>query len=336
MEEHHHARYHALLSTSLIITSSWKTSKLSSLFDHPFHHTLFVQPAPSIVQPSLKLFLTPNSFSILSLPLKTSYPATTRHYLISSTFMPHSSPNSLLTPITLGSPHTSKHLKPFAGTSSMYTSAPSTPHLEPKPSPISNQPPIDTINLSLPPSRNTTLHSFTPALPTPRHLWRAVNSLLQRKSLSPLPSSIPFPSIADTFCSFFSDKISSLRFTLQSLLASQSSTADSPSHPIPPPPPSQSSLQIIHPASEAKVLLLLNSLPNKQCELDPIPTSLLKDCASVLLHVITQIINLSLSTGNFPLAFKHSLVTPLLKKLILTKKTYLTPDPSQTCHSYPS
>src|SRR6218665_3784941 len=34
------------------------------------------------------------------------------------------------------------------------------------PSPISNQPPIDTINLSLLPSRNTTLLSFTPALPT--------------------------------------------------------------------------------------------------------------------------------------------------------------------------
>src|SRR6218665_2282717 len=76
--------------------------------------------------------------------------------------MPHSSPNSLLTPITCGSPHTSKHLKPFAGTSS----APSTPHLELKPSPISNQPLIDTINLSLLPSRNTTLQSFTLALPT--------------------------------------------------------------------------------------------------------------------------------------------------------------------------
>src|SRR6218665_567650 len=92
------------------------------------------------------IFSTPNSFPTLPLPLKTSYPATTRHYLISSTFVPHSSPNSLLMPTTPGSPHTSKHLKPFAGTSSMFTSAPSTPHLEPKPSPISNKPPRDTIN----------------------------------------------------------------------------------------------------------------------------------------------------------------------------------------------
>src|SRR6218665_38345 len=63
-----------------------------------------------------------------------------------------------------------------------------------------------------------------------RHLWRAVNSL-HRKSPSPLPISIPSPSIADTFCSFFSDKISSIRFTLQSLIASQSSTADPPPTP---------------------------------------------------------------------------------------------------------
>src|SRR6218665_3689925 len=82
-----------------------------------------------------------------------------------TTFMPHSSPNSLLIPTTSGSSDISKHLKPFAGTSSMFTSAPLTPHLDPKPSPISNQPPIDTINLSLLPSRNTTLHSFTSALP---------------------------------------------------------------------------------------------------------------------------------------------------------------------------
>src|SRR6218665_1123914 len=235
-------------------------------------------PAPSTVQPSSKIFSTPNSFSTLHLPLKTSYPATTRHYLISSTSMPHSSLNNLLMPTTPGSPHTSKHLKPFAGTSSMFTSAPSTPHLEPKPSPISNQPLIDTINLSLLPSRNTTLLSFTPVLPTLDTFGEQLTIFF----IANLPlhsyTSIPSPSIADTFCSFFSDKISSLRFTLQSLLASQSSTADPPPTPIPPPPPSQSSLQILHPASEAEVLLLLNSLPNKQCELDPIPTSLLKDC----------------------------------------------------------
>src|SRR6218665_1654430 len=140
----------------------------------------------------------------------------------------------------------------------------------------------------------------------PQHLWRAVNSLLHCKSSSPLPSSIPSPSIVDTFCSFFSDKISSLRFTLQSLLDSHAASTDSlPSPAGLTPPITHPSPPILFPASEAEVSLLLNSLPNKQCQLDPIPTSLLKDCDSVLVPVITKIINLSLSSGNFPMVFKH-------------------------------
>src|SRR6218665_3566995 len=108
-------RYHALLSTLLIISSSWLTSKLNPLFDHPLQLTLRL--TGSIDRPAfIKNILDSNSFSTLLLPLKPSYPATTRHYLISSTFMPHSSPNSLLMPTTPGSPHTSKHLNPFAGT----------------------------------------------------------------------------------------------------------------------------------------------------------------------------------------------------------------------------
>jgi len=142
-------------------------------------------------------------------------------------------------------------LKYFAGTSRTSTSAPSIPHLEPKPSPISNQPLIETINSSLLPNRNATLHSFISA------------------------------------CS----------------------------------PPSQSSHQSLYRVSEAEVSPLLNSLPNKQWELDPrLSSKRLCKSASVILHVITKINNLSLSTGNFPMAFKntqkekHSLVTRLLKK----------------------
>src|SRR6218665_1942314 len=86
----------------------------------------------------------------------------------------------------------------------------------------------------------------------------------------------------------------SLRFTLQSLLDSHADSTDPPPSPGLTPPISHSSLPILFPASEAEVSLLLNSLPNKQCELDPIPTSLLKDCASALVPVITKIINLSL------------------------------------------
>ena len=60
--------------------------------------------------------------------------------------------------------------------------------------------------------------------------------------------------------------------------------------------------------------------PNKQCELDPIPTSLLKNCLQSLTPTITNIVNLSLASGSFPDIFKQSIITPLLKKPTLDKE----------------
>jgi len=50
----------------------------------------------------------------------------------------------------------------------------------------------------------------------PSHLWQTVNKLLHSKSSSSLPSSTPGISLADSFASFFTDKISNLRLSLSS------------------------------------------------------------------------------------------------------------------------
>ena len=55
----------------------------------------------------------------------------------------------------------------------------------------------------------------------------------------------------------------------------------------------------------------------KSCRLDPIPTGLVKDNTSILAPVIADIVNLSITTGVFPSAFKKSLVSPILKKTSL-------------------
>ena len=65
---------------------------------------------------------------------------------------------------------------------------------------------------------------------------------------------------------------------------------------------------------------LLSDSPETNCDLDPIPTSLLKQCSSILLHTITNIINLSLSTSLFPDQFKSCSVHPHLKKPSLDKE----------------
>ena len=147
----------------------------------------------------------------------------------------------------------------------------------------------------------------------PRKLWNTVNGLFHRNSTKPLPQSIS--QLAESFANFFSEKISNIRIKLKSTMTDQTI---SPHYPSPPEAPSNFSC--FTPATEEEVSKLLQSFPNKQCSLDPIPTSLLKQCSSLLLPTITKIINLSLLTGTFPSSFKNSLVTPLLKKPNLNRE----------------
>ena len=62
------------------------------------------------------------------------------------------------------------------------------------------------------------------------------------------------------------------------------------------------------------------SSPNKSCELDLLPTILLKVYFDTLLYPITNIINLTLCSGLFPDDFKQAQINPLLKKSSLPKE----------------
>ena len=53
---------------------------------------------------------------------------------------------------------------------------------------------------------------------------------------------------------------------------------------------------------------------------DPIPTWLLKECSSVLVPTITNIVNLSLISGQFHPTLKESVISPLLKKPTLDQE----------------
>ena len=64
--------------------------------------------------------------------------------------------------------------------------------------------------------------------------------------------------------------------------------------------------------------------PTKSCELDPIPTSLLKKILPSVSQLLTAIVNNSITLGTFPNCIKGALVQPLLKKanLDLINKNY--------------
>ena len=146
----------------------------------------------------------------------------------------------------------------------------------------------------------------------PKNLWRSVNKILHRQSPPVLPTLFPNSALPSMFATFFSDKIHKLRYNLLSH-PSYLSPHITPLH-------SPTIITQFDTVTHEEVYKLISESSDTYCDLDPIPTSLLKKCASVLIPTITNIINLSLSTGVCPDHFKSSLVLPLLKKANLNKE----------------
>ena len=67
-------------------------------------------------------------------------------------------------------------------------------------------------------------------------------------------------------------------------------------------------------ASQDEIKNIIIDSSTKHCDLDPIPTALLKTCIDDVLPCITHIINDSLTSGVVPACYKDALVKPLLKK----------------------
>ena len=65
-------------------------------------------------------------------------------------------------------------------------------------------------------------------------------------------------------------------------------------------------------ASEDEISKLILNSSSKSCDLDPIPTSVLKNCLDILITAITDIINISMETSTFPQNFKVAHIRSLL------------------------
>ena len=62
------------------------------------------------------------------------------------------------------------------------------------------------------------------------------------------------------------------------------------------------------------VTKIIRESSTKHCNLDPIPTWLVKDCASLLAPYITRVVNHSVIEDSFPFQLKHATISPLIKK----------------------
>ena len=142
--------------------------------------------------------------------------------------------------------------------------------------------------------------------PCSRALFSALHKLLHRTKPTPLPEHTSAGHRANCFCNFFHKKIADIRRHLDDVAV----------HSLPgiPVKPRQSDLTQLSPVTPDELLKIIRRSPAKSCALDPMPTSLLMEHIDVLLPAISNIVNLSLTSGVVPAQLKVAHVTPLLKK----------------------
>ena len=138
-------------------------------------------------------------------------------------------------------------------------------------------------------------------------MFSVTNVLLGRSTPVQLPDSRNDLVLAETFHQFFIDKVSNIRRAID--LRAEPNTFDRQ--------PSDIGLHQLCEftlATTAYIRRIVLQSTAKSCDLDLMPTSLLKGNIDLLAPILTDIINTSLETGVVPVDMKHALVTPILKK----------------------
>ena len=123
-----------------------------------------------------------------------------------------------------------------------------------------------------------------------------------------LPDHTTIEALANNFSSFFINKISLIRSSFSSGAWSDMLN-----------PLTGMGLQNLTYVTDDEVRRLVLSAPCKSSDLDPVPTSVVKDCIDIPVTPIASIVHLSLSEGCFLSHLKSALVSPLLKKPSLNK-----------------
>ncbi|CAC5421346.1 unnamed protein product [Mytilus coruscus] len=134
-----------------------------------------------------------------------------------------------------------------------------------------------------------------------------------------LPSHKDEKDLANKFCQFFMNKIETIRANLSASNKSSITMCDfmksdekfNGEH-----------LSSFKPTTITELTKIIQSAPSKHCELDPMPTYLLKSCSNELLPAMTNIVNCSLSESLVPSSFKQAIVRPLLKKPGLDREVF--------------
>ena len=68
--------------------------------------------------------------------------------------------------------------------------------------------------------------------------------------------------------------------------------------------------------TDPELLKIISGMNKHTCSSDPFPTRLLMSHLHAIIPIIQHIVNLCLTTGDFPISCKSSIVIPLINKVI--------------------
>ena len=135
-----------------------------------------------------------------------------------------------------------------------------------------------------------------------RKLYSLVRYLTGTKVQNPMPSCTGDKKLANDFADYFIEKIQKIWDDLDAnpkFKPTRNSTI--------------TPLKIFEPTTVDEVTTTIMGMKTKSCELDFLPTSLLKKTLPHVINTITNIINVSLEQGVFPDSWKTAIIRPLLK-----------------------
>jgi len=132
-----------------------------------------------------------------------------------------------------------------------------------------------------------------------RKLWGSLSQLMGGNSHRQTPKSVP---AAQQLLDFFNAKVEAVR---QSTTGSQVQTTLSPSPAV---------LNQFNACTTEEVMKTISASKPKTCELDPLPTDVLRQFLPELLPFITDMCNVSLQQGCLPLSQRRAIIMPRLKK----------------------
>ena len=144
-------------------------------------------------------------------------------------------------------------------------------------------------------------------------LFKLTNSLMGKNGETILPTHSCDKTLADQFLSFFHNKIDNIRTGLCAMVDEPLvEITDQSFNGVP--------LNCFSSVTLQEIRHIILKAPSKSCELDPLPSWLLKECVDELSPIVTSIVNASLNHAIVPLSLKTALIRPLLKKSGLDKE----------------